>query len=685
MPNRLANETSPYLLQHKDNPIDWHPWGDEALTKAKEEDKPIFVSIGYAACHWCHVMEYESFEDEATAALMNENFVNIKVDREERPDIDTIYMQAVVAMTGRGGWPMSIWMTADGVPFYGGTYFPPEPSHGLISFTEMLRNIVDAWKNNREELLKGGLRLVEHISRVQFETSPDNSSTLESGILDKATQTIWQQFDWRNSGWGDAPKFPQPMTIEFLLRQHHRTGDLLALEMAEKTLEAMASGGIYDQLGGGFHRYSVDNHWLVPHFEKMMYDNSQLGRVYLHAYQITQKPIYRRVVEEICDYVLREMTDTEGGFFSTQDADSEGEEGKFFTWTPDQIEDIIGEEAPLFMLAYDITLRGNFEGKSIPNLSVPPSEIAQRFELSEQELKRRIREAKGQLWEVREQRIKPGLDDKVLTNWNGLMLATIAEAARVLNRADYRKAAVRNGTFLLNVMRTNAGRLYHSWMRGDKPRLNGYLEDYAYLAEGLLELYQTTFDEQWFIAARDLVDTIITHFTDEADEGFYDVSDDHEKLVLRPRDWQDNATPSGAAMTATVLFKIAAYTGERKYYKRANASLMPMQNPMSKYPTAFGQWLQALSFALGNPNEIAILGDPQEADTQALLAKTQQPYHPHQVVAVARPDQDSVIPLLSGRSQIDGRATVHVCRNFVCHLPITDSDLLRTHLMATDL
>ena len=684
MPNRLANETSPYLLQHQHNPVDWHPWSEEALQKARQEHKPIFLSIGYSACHWCHVMEKESFENEDTAVLMNKHFVNIKVDREERPDLDTIYMQAVVAMTGHGGWPMSIWMTADGVPFYGGTYFPPERRYGMPSFVDVIQNIADAWINSHEKLLQGGLDLLEHISRRQFATEPSSSSDMQIATLDEATQKIWKQFDWNNAGWGGAPKFPQPMVIEFLLRQHHRTGDPLALEMAEKTLSRMADGGIYDQLGGGFHRYSVDDVWLVPHFEKMLYDNSQLARVYLHLYQINHKPNYRRIVEEICDYVLREMTDAAGGFFSAQDADSEGEEGRFFTWNPEEVGDVLGDEASLFMHAYDITPSGNFEGKSIPRLMTSMAELAQNFKISKEEATLRIAESKRKLWEVREQREKPGLDDKVLTSWNGLMLASLAEASRVLGRADYLEAAVHNAMFLLSTMRSSNGRLLHTWRRGSAPKLNGYLEDYAYLADALLELYQATLDEHWFLAAQDLVDLLISHFTDEAGESFYDVSDDHESLVVRPKDLQDNATPSGSGMAATVLFKLAAYTGNRQYYNRACAAVLPMQMAMREHPTAFGQWLQALSFALGNPSEIAIVGDPQSTDTQALLAETHNAYLPHQVVAVAPSDKETSIALLDGRPQVDGRATAHVCQSFVCHLPITDPETLRARLMRTD-
>ena len=681
MPNRLADETSPYLLQHKDNPVDWYPWGEEALQKAKVEDKPIFLSIGYAACHWCHVMEHESFESEATAALMNEHFVNIKVDREERPDLDSIYMQAVVAMTGHGGWPMSVWLTPGGVPFYGGTYFPPEPRSGMPGFPDVIRGVADTWENRREEALQGGQKVLGYVTRNEIGGLISGAGDLQTATLDQATQVIWRGFDWRNGGWGRAPKFPQPMTIEFLLRQHHRTGDPLALEMAEKTLQAMANGGMYDQLGGGFHRYAVDDRWLVPHFEKMLYDNSQLARVYLHAYQVTGKLFYRRIVEEICDYVVREMTDSQGGFYSTQDADSEGEEGKFFVWTPDEVQVVLGENAELFMTTYDVTPHGNFEGRSIPNVKLSPADLAEHFGLAEDEVQQRLAAAKRKLWEVREQRVKPGRDDKVLTGWNGLMLAAMAEAARVLAREDYGEAAIRNAEFLLGTMRTPEGRLYRTWRQGSAPKLNAYLEDYANLAEGLLELYQTTLDERWFAAARELVETVVAHFADESSIGFFDTSDDHEALVTRPKNMQDNATPSGNAMAITVLLKLAAYTGERRYHELAEAALRPIQAAALQYPTAFAQWLQALWFAVGGALEIAIVGDPQAPDTQALLAEVQRPYRPHQVVALARPGAaELIIPLLAERTLVDGKATAYVCQHFVCQLPVTEVAALREQL-----
>jgi len=540
MSNHLANETSPYLLQHADNPVDWYPWSEEALQKAKTEDKPIFLSIGYSACHWCHVMAHESFEDERVAAVLNEHFVSVKVDREERPDLDRIYMSAVQAMTGSGGWPMSVFLTPEGQPFYGGTYFPPRPRYGMSSFTDVLLAVADAWQNRRQELVEGGQRLVAVIEQQSAISENSKPETLNPETLNTAFESLWQRFDRTHGGWGGAPKFPQPMALEFLLRYHHTTGDPLALRMVTQTLDAMARGGMYDQLGGGFHRYSVDDHWLVPHFEKMLYDNAQLARVYLHAWQVTGQPFYRAIAEETLDYVVREMTDPAGGFYSTQDADSEGEEGKFFVWTAAEIRDLLGQEAEAFMAAYSVTEAGNastgsahgFEGRNILELA---SFASPRAELAE---------ARRKLFTAREQRVHPGRDEKVLTSWNGLMLAAFAEAARALTPQpplptleeggkadDYRRIAERNADFLLHELRGEDGRLYHTWKDGEA-KINGYLEDYAHLVVGLLELYQTTFEPRWYLAAQELAETMIVHFQ-APDGGFFDTSDDHEALITR--------------------------------------------------------------------------------------------------------------------------------------------------------
>ncbi len=684
MPNRLVHETSPYLLQHKDNPVDWYPWGPEALATAKAEDKPIFLSIGYAACHWCHVMEHESFEDPDTARVMNDLFVSIKVDREERPDLDSIYMNAVSAMTGHGGWPMSVFLTPDGVPFYGGTYFPPTPRHGMPAFQQVLLGVHEAWKNRREQALESGESVLAYL-RQSESLGQLPGGGLSPETLAAAAQSAWSQFDWRNYGWGQAPKFPQPMLVEFLLRAHHLTGESTPLEMATKTLRAMARGGMYDQLGGGFHRYATDALWLVPHFEKMLYDNSQLARAYLHAWQATGDPEFRRVTEAILDYVLREMTDAFGGFYSTQDADSEGEEGKFFVWSVKEIDDALGPDAALFKECCGVREQGNFEGKSILFAATEVETLARKFNTTEDDVRTRLAAAKQALFAVRERRVKPGLDDKVLAGWNGLMLAAFAEAARALDRADYLKAAVANADFLLTPLRAPDGRLDRSWRnngRGDRPVAptgNGFLEDYANAAEGLLALYEATFDARYFTAARELMDHVLVHFADPRG-GLFDTSDAHETLVTRPKDIQDNATPSGNAMAVTVLLKLAALTAEPRYAEVAEAALRSVQPILAQHPTAFAQWLGALSFALGQPREIALVGDPEGADMRALLDVVFGGYRPFKVVALKRPGVASPVPLLSGREQKEGKATAAVCYNFACRLPVTEADELRGEL-----
>jgi uncharacterized protein YyaL (SSP411 family) len=681
MPNRLAGETSPYLLQHANNPVEWYPWGDAALRRAHEEDKPIFLSIGYAACHWCHVMAHESFEDPSTAELMNRHFVNIKVDREERPDLDAIYMQATVGMTGQGGWPMSVFLTPAGAPFYAGTYFPNVPRQGMPSFKQVLSSLAAAWANQRDEVTRATQSLLEFYQQERGLIAAASADTLKPEVAALAAESLSNGFDRLNGGWGRAPKFPQPMAIEFLLTHAQRTGSQPALRMAATALLKMARGGIYDQLGGGFHRYSTDALWLAPHFEKMLYDNSQLARVYLHAWQLTGNETFRRVAVETLDYVLREMTHPAGGFYSTQDADSEGEEGKFFLWTPDEVWQILGDEAILFNDVYDVTQQGNFEGRNILHVARDPEAVAHQHQLPLDQLNAILADARRKLFLAREQRVKPGRDEKVLTAWNGLMLAAFAEAARVLKRDDYRQAAVRNAEFVLGQMRTPQGRLWRTWKDSSGARLNGYLEDYTHYAEGLLALYQTTFDPRWFVAARELMDTVSAHYG--ADDGtFYDTSDDHETLITRPRDLQDNATPSGNSMAATVLLKLAAYMGEGRYLDRAESALRALQDSLAKYPTAFGQWLSAFEFALGPMREVALVGDPAQPDMQALLDVVwgAHAYRPRQVVALKQSGQDTPIPLLEGRELLNGKATAYVCSHFTCQMPATDIAALAAQL-----
>lgn len=715
--NRLAQETSPYLLDHARNPVDWYAWNPAALQKARTENKPIFLSIGYAACHWCHVMAHESFEDQATARFMNEHFVNIKVDREERPDLDSIYMNAVVAMTGQGGWPMSVFLTPDGKPFYGGTYFPKTPRYGMPSFMQLLQGIADAWEMRRAEIEQNGAEMQKALSESGIPRGADEMP-LDARTIELALNNIARAFDGENGGWGGAPKFPQPMTLEFLIRQYTQTRDELILKMLTLTLDKMARGGMYDQLGGGFHRYATDDVWLVPHFEKMLYDNALLARVYLHAYQITGDEFYKRVTTEILDYVAREMLDANGGFYSSQDADSEGHEGKFFVWTPEEIRSVLGGsssgllivsktksdavDAELVMDAYGVTANGNFEGKNILHRVRDNDVLAAMRKLDDTEVERKLNDAKQKLFHARERRIKPARDEKILTGWNGLMLAAFAEAARVLKRADYQRVAARNADFLLanladggqpttdnaSAIRNqklvasrgepseikNPLRLKRSYKDG-QARLNGYLEDYANLAEGLLALYETTFDEKYFVAARALAEQILGHFSD-ARGGFFDTSDDHEELVVRPKDAQDNAAPSGSAMATVVLFKLAAYTGDAKYAAAGERALAPLQPALAQAPLGFAWWLCALNFELAPPKEIAIIGDDAENLLQVVFGE----YRPNQVVAWKRAGADSAIPLLEGRATIDAQATAYVCENFACQLPVTAPDALATQL-----
>ncbi|MBN1920361.1 MAG: thioredoxin domain-containing protein [Anaerolineae bacterium] len=658
MNNHLEGESSRYLQQHVHNPVDWYPWGDAAFEKAKREDKPIFLSIGYSACHWCHVMAHESFEDETTAALLNAHFVSIKVDREERPDLDRIYMSAVQALTGGGGWPMSVFLTPEGAPFYGGTYFPKTARYGMPAFTQVLRAITEAWNGRRNELLEGGERLTQAL-REQAAGAADEEGALSTATLEQAYHVLRRSFDATHGGWGSAPKFPQPMILEFLLRYHYSTGDPEALHMVTHTLESMARGGIYDQLGGGFHRYAVDANWLTPHFEKMLYDNALLVPVYLHAWQITGKPLFRAIVEETLDYVLREMTAPEGGFYSTQDADSEGEEGKFFVWTPEQVREALNGPASRALELFGITDAGNFEGRNI--LTFNGSD-------AEREAIVRVREA---LFEARLRRTPPGRDEKVLTSWNGLMLRAFAEAARVLEREDYLRAAIRNADFLLQTLHSPAGRLRHIWHAGEA-KVSGFLEDTTQLAWGLLTLYQSTFEARYYRAAEELMEHVLTHF--QAESGFYDTADDGSALIVRPKELQDNAVPSGNAVAATVLLELSRLSHAPHYAELAHASLRAVQTLLARYPVGFGQWLNALEAALASGTEIAIVGDLNTAEGRALLRLGRAGYHPHRLIAAGFGD---IPPLLEDRQPQGGQTTAYVCRGGTCLPPTTDPKNLR--------
>ncbi len=681
MPNRLAGETSPYLLQHANNPVDWFPWGPDALARAKLLDRPIFLSIGYAACHWCHVMERESFEHEPTARYLNDHFISIKVDREERPDLDQLYMGAVQAMTGGGGWPMSVFLTPDGKPFYGGTYFPDEPRHGMPSFRQVLEGVDRTWLDQRAEVEGAGTRLVAAlVAQQRIEAGTDDPTP---ALFEAAASGLLGSFDARNGSWGGAPKFPQPMTIEYLLRRL-AGGDARFDAVVRFTLDKMADGGIHDQLGGGFHRYSTDPVWLVPHFEQMLYDNAQLARVYLHAWAQTGETRYRDVAMGTLDYMIRELTTADGAFAASQDADTEGIEGLTFVWTATEIREVLGDDAEPFLAAYGATDEGNWEGRTIlsrvwPDMHTPPPRDDARLEAS-------LAGSRARLLARRSERSQPARDDKALAAWNGLAIAAFADAARLLRRDDpdaserYRAAAARAAESITGGLLAADGTLARSWKDG-RATGQGVLEDHTHLADGLLALYEATFDERWFTTARALMDRVLARFADPAG-GFFDTADDHERLVVRPKDLQDNAVPSGNAVATLVLLRLAAWTGEGRYRDAAERALRTVVGFVGRYPTGFAQWLSAMDLALSPAVEVAIVGDLADPATQVLLAVVETGFRPHRVVAVSADPAASVVPLLAERLAIDGRPTAYVCRGFVCRLPVTDVDGFRTQLVA---
>jgi len=680
--NRLAGETSPYLLQHAHNPVDWWPWSPDALTRAKLLDRPIFLSIGYAACHWCHVMERESFEDEATAAFLNGHFLPIKVDREERPDLDQVYMAAVQAMTGGGGWPMSVFLTPEGRPFYGGTYFPDQPRHGLPSFQQVLAAMATAWRAQRGELEESAARLV---AALRTESPPaDRRSMPGPEVLDAAVATIVRTFDPVTGGWGSAPKFPQPMTIELLLRRIAATGDPAARSVVRRALDAMADGGIHDQLGGGFHRYATDASWLVPHFEQMLYDNAQLARAYLHAWALLGEARDLEVATGVLDFLLRDLRRDDGTFASSLDADTDGAEGATFTWHAGEIRDLLGEAARLVFEAYGVTEAGNWEGVTILSRVRTDRELAALHGLSEGEVGRRLADARQRLLDARTRRPQPARDDKALAAWNGLAIGALADGARLLAGHDpdaaarYRSAAECAADAILAGLRDGDGRLRRSWkdVRATGP---GVLEDHADLAEGLLALYEATFDERWFEAARSLLEIVLARFGD-TDGGFFDTADDHERLVARPRDAQDNATPSGGAMASYALLRLAALTGDERHRTAAERAIGATGALLGRYPTAFAMWLQALDLALADIAEVAIVGAAADPSTTALVAVAAGGYAPQRVVARREPGAATVVPLLDDRATIRDRATAYVCRHLACQAPVTDPDALRAQL-----
>ena len=680
MPNRLINETSPYLQQHAHNPVDWYPWGPEALGRAKEEGRPVFLSIGYTSCHWCHVMERESFEDPEIARVMNEHFISIKVDREERPDLDSIYMQAVQALTGRGGWPMSVFLTPEMKPFYGGTYFPPEDRGGMAGFKRVLETMADAYQSRRSDVVQASEQLGAYLQRnTEVAGRPD---PLSAEVLGRAFQKLAPELDTAYGGFGGAPKFPQPMNQEFLLRYSSRIGDKVPLVMVDLTLYRMARGGIYDHLGGGFHRYATDPAWLVPHFEKMLYDNALLARLYLHGFQATGFSYYRRVAEETIDYVLRDMQDPAGGFYSAQDADSEGEEGKFYVWSREEVMDVLGkEDGGLFARYFGVTEEGNFEGKNILNIPEEPEALAAELSMPREELEAVVARGKARLHEVRRGRIWPLRDEKVLTAWNGMMLSSLAEGAAVLGREDYLEAALANASFLLQALRRD-GRLLRSYRDGEA-KLKGYLEDYALLLDGLVSLYEASFQRRWLDEARGLAEEMIALFWDPVQGAFYDTGRDHETLIVRPRDIFDNAMPCGSSAAVGALLRLGAHTGEPEHRNVAGQALRSVRELVIQQPSGFGHWLCGLDFYLSTTNEIAIVGPRDNPATADLLDVVYRGFLPNKAVAGMESDDELAaegLPLLEDRWMVNGRPTAFVCENYTCQLPVTDPEALREQL-----
>ena len=679
--NRLINETSPYLLQHAHNPVDWYPWGTEALELARQRDVPILLSIGYSACHWCHVMEHESFENEEIAQLMNKNFVCIKVDREERPDLDDIYMKAVQAIMGSGGWPMTVFLTPDLKPFFGGTYFPPQDIQGRPGFRTILTSVSEYFRQNREKVESHSDQVASVIQQMsEFQMSEES---LSPDMLVKAYRQMKSIYDPEHGGLGSAPKFPQPMSLSLLMRYWKRSEEAEALEMVEYTLRKMAQGGMYDQLGGGFHRYSVDEKWLVPHFEKMLYDNALLAHIYLEAYQITKEELYCRIASETLDYVLREMYRPKGGFYSTQDADTEGEEGKTYVWSLDEVKEILGDEAQVFARYYGLTENGNFEhGTNILNISDSPDDIAQELGISIADLNTRIQGSKARLLQEREKRVQPGLDDKILTAWNGLMISSMAAGYQILGNEKYLDAAIQSAEFILARL-SRDGMLLRTF-RNNESKLNAYVDDYAFLIGALIDLYESDFQIKWLNEAVRLNQTLIDEFWDEQDGGFFYTGDSHEKLILRSKSAYDGALPSGNSVAAMNLLRLARFTGDGHLAEMAESILKIFKNQMDQAPAGFSQMLSALDFYLSDPKEIAVIGK----DTKEIISIIRDHYIPNKILVSFDPengpkDIENSIPLLKGRTtKTDGKPTVYICENYVCKAPITDLELLKEALSA---
>ena len=677
--NRLSRETSPYLLQHAHNPVDWYPWGDEAFEKAKSENKPILLSIGYSACHWCHVMEHESFENEKIAALMNELFVNIKVDREERPDLDEIYMNAVQMLTGRGGWPMTMFLTPDRKPFYGGTYFPPEDRQGMPGFPRILMGVSQAYRERPEDVQKSVSQILTALQRMA--ESQETSKNLSPAVVAAGAENIARAYDSDNGGLGQAPKFPNAGVYELFLRHYSHSKNERFLEMVIHTLTKMGQGGIYDHLGGGFHRYSVDAKWLVPHFEKMLYDNAQLVRIYANAYTISREPLFRSIVEETVGYLFREMLDPKGGFYSTQDADSEGEEGKFFVWTAEEINRVIGEsEGEIFCRMYDVGEPGNFEGKSILHPILTVDQAGKLFRKEPRDIEAIVARAKEKLFAEREKRVKPFRDEKIITAWNGLMLSGLAEAIKLSENPAWIDAAARTVEFIFSDM-VRGGLLLHTHKDGQS-KLLGYLDDYAFLAVGLLDLYEAVLDRTYLDRAIQLTDVLLREFWDERDGGFFFTGKSHEPLISRAKPVFDASIPSGNAMATQLLLRLHHLTGDDRYRTPAEKILRSYYDAMESQPFGFAHMLCVLDFYLQGAKEIVIVGNLAESGVKELIAQVNATYLPNKVLQLARPGTAlaAISPLLQGKSQVDGKPTAYVCQNFTCSPPVTSRNELQVLL-----
>ena len=692
MTNKLASENSPYLLQHSENPVDWYPWGKEALEKAKLENKPIFLSIGYAACHWCHVMAHESFENQQTAVIMNEHFVNIKVDREERPDLDEIYMKAVVSIAGQGGWPMSVFLTPDGKPFFGGTYFPPERRFNIPSFREILLGVSKIWQNDREKIIESAEILLDQL-RIEV-TNKLPHYPLSRNLLDEAAFRLIQTYDWENGGWGKAPKFPQPMAIEYLLRLASR-GDKLALEVAAHALQSMIKGGMYDVIGGGFARYSTDEKWFIPHFEKMLYDNALLARAYLHAYLITKNSYFKQICEETLDFALRELAifpenqqESEIGFASSLDADSEGQEGKYYLWSIDEIRSVLSDlhihelhtrgidPAEFFIQAHGLTDKENFEGGNIIRRKIDYNSLSTAYNITCEAAERSMQKIIKKLQIERNKRIPPTRDDKVLCFWNSLLLSAFSEAAWYLRRQDYLRIAQKIANFIILRLSSN-GRLFRSWRNGASTH-TAYLEDYASFICGLLSLYQVDANPRWYSSAVSFTEEMIEKFKDPQG-GFFDTDNDKQGLIIRPKNIQDNATPSGNSLAANALIQMKAFTGSDKYDGLAEEAMFSVSGWVSRSSLGFSNWLCAIDMALHPLREIAILGVSTEAQGQLLLDVLRDQYYPSCVIAYSQyPPPANVPPLLLNRPQLNNSPTAYVCHNLVCQMPVNHpNDLIR--------